>query len=240
MSASAPELAARGIRSYVLRRSHFSASQRDAYRRLMPIYGVPFDEKPLNFEALFGRRAATILEIGFGMGDTTAEIAATHPECDFLGVEVHTPGIGALLKMIESRALRNVRIIEYDALAVLDKQIPDQALTGVHIFFPDPWPKVRHHKRRLLQKHFVTLLARKLRPGGYLHVATDWSDYAAQITEVVDSTPELAMPQAETTQQAGALPVIAGAAARPMTKFEQRGLRLGHRITDILRVRRTT
>ena len=237
MSSTAPEKASRGIRSYVLRRSHFSAAQRDAYARLMPVYGVPFSEAPLDFATLFGRRAPTILEIGFGMGDTTAEIAADHPDQDYLGIEVHTPGVGALLKLLEAHGLGNVRVIEHDALAVVEFQIPDGALTGIHVFFPDPWPKARHHKRRLIQQQFVTNLVRKLRPGGYLHLATDWPDYAAQMIEVVDAAPGLHMTATPGPPDAGDIRYRSGAAARPLTKFEQRGLRLGHPITDVVRIK---
>jgi tRNA (guanine-N7-)-methyltransferase len=228
----------RGIRSYVLRRSHFSTAQRDAYERLMPLYGVAFSEAPLDFATLFGRDAPTILEIGFGMGDTTATIAADHPDRNYLGIEVHTPGVGALLKLLEARRLRNVRVIEHDAQAVVQYQVPDESLTGIHVFFPDPWPKARHHKRRLIQQQFVTLLTGKLRSGGYLHLATDWPDYAAQMIEAVDATPGLAMmaspgPRPPGDGEAASLPP-----SRPLTKFEQRGLRLGHPITDVMRVKR--
>src|SRR5690606_34182680 len=179
---------ARGIRSYVLRRSHFSTAQRDAYERLMPLYGIPFTDEPLDFNRVFGREAPRVLEIGFGMGETTAEIAAAHPHIDYVGVEVHTPGVGALLKRIESQGLSNIRVIEFDAQEVVSRQIPDGSLTGIHVFFPDPWPKARHHKRRLLQPQFVTKLASKLLPGGYLHFATDWPDYAEQMNEVLEAT----------------------------------------------------
>lgn len=238
---------ARPIRSYVLRRSHFSPAQRDAYERLMPVFGLPFRPQPLDLPAIFGRTAPTILEIGFGMGDTTAEIAAAHPEQDYLGVEVHTPGVGALLKLVEARGLSNVRIIEHDVKDVLAHQLPDGYLTGIHVFFPDPWPKARHHKRRLIQKHFVTTLTQKLRPGGYLHLATDWPDYAAQMVEVVDSEPRLKRQGITAAGPAGAVATNDGGTAseagagvvkapglRPRTKFEQRGLRLGHPISDIV------
>lgn len=224
----------RAIRSYVLRRSHFSVAQRDAYDRLMPIYGLPFSEAPLAFTPLFGRCAPTILEIGFGMGATTAEIAAAHPEWNFLGVEVHTPGVGALLKLLEQQGLRNVRVIEHDVQSVIDFQIPDKSLTGINIFFPDPWPKARHHKRRLIQKRFVTQLTGKLLPGGYLHLATDWPDYAEHMIEAVQAEPRLTLQAPdESTDYGGLRP-----SSRPLTKFEQRGLRLGHPIADIVRTRK--
>ena len=224
----------RAIRSYVLRRSHFSVAQRDAYDRLMPVYGVPFSEAPLAFTSLFGRSAPTILEIGFGMGATTAEIAAAHPERNFLGVEVHTPGVGALLKLLEHQGIRNVRVIEHDVQAVIDFQIPDKSLTGINIFFPDPWPKSRHHKRRLIQKHFVTKLADKLLPGGHLHLATDWPDYAEHMIDAVQAESRLTLPDPDEAADYGVL----SPSSRPLTKFEQRGLRLGHPIADIVRIRK--
>jgi len=231
------------IRSYVLRRSHFSAAQRDAYDRLMPVFGVPFNRVPLDLPALFGRTAPTILEIGFGMGDTTAEIAAACPDRDFLAVDVHTPGIGALLKLVQALGLTNIRIVEHDAREVVDFQVPDNYLTGIHVFFPDPWPKARHHKRRLIQTQFIEKLATKLSLGGYLHLATDWPDYADQMQNAVDSTaalrrlPAAALPTAETV--AGLPP---GSSAwrptqRPSTRFERRGRALGHPIADIVAVR---
>lgn len=228
------------IRSYVLRRSHFSGAQRDAYQRLMPVFGVPFSSSPFDLPVLFGRSAETILEIGFGMGDTTAEIAAADPARNYLAVDVHTPGIGALLKLLEARRITNVRIVEHDAREVVDQQIPDASLTGVHVFFPDPWPKARHHKRRLIQKQFVAALATKLRPGGYLHLATDWPDYAEQMLEAVDSTPLLrrfpcdaASLDGKSGDKVTGTPSRASG-LRPETRFEKRGRALGHPITDIL------
>ena len=239
----------RPIRSYVLRRSHFSPAQRDAYERLMPVFGLPYSPHLLDLPAIFGRAAPTILEIGFGMGDTTAAIAAAHPERDYIGVEVHTPGVGALLKQVEARGLRNLRIIEHDVQDVIDHQFPDDYLTGIHVFFPDPWPKARHHKRRLIRQHFVTKLCQKLQPGGYLHLATDWPDYAEQMIEAIDAVPELLRQPAPAgsssapgldprdTVPGASGPALALDAWRPATKFEQRGLRLGHPICDILALR---
>ena len=241
---------ARPIRSYVLRRSHFSAAQRDAYERLMPVFGLPYSGGQLDLPAIFGRVAPTILEIGFGMGDTTAEIAAAHPEQDYVGVEVHTPGVGALLKQVEARGLTNVRVIEHDVQDVIDRQLPDGYLTGIHVFFPDPWPKARHHKRRLIQKHFVTKLSLKLRPDGYLHMATDWPDYAEQMIETVDAVAGLqrqallATPAFSPCIPAETISSLVGPISdqprslRPPTTFEQRGLRLGHPICDIMAIRR--
>jgi tRNA (guanine-N7-)-methyltransferase len=174
---------------------------------------------------VFGRVAPKILEIGFGMGDTTARVAAAHPENDYLGIEVHTPGVGSLLMRIAEQALANVRIIQHDAVEVLEHVIEPEALAGVHIFFPDPWPKKRHHKRRLIQPPFVALLASRMKPGAYLHVATDWEDYARQILEVLAAEPRLA----NTSDGYAPRPDY-----RPLTKFEQRGLNLGHKVWDLI------
>ncbi len=191
----------------------------------MPTYGVTYGESQLDLDALFGRAAPKILEIGFGMGETTAEIAAAHPENDYLGIEVHTPGIGNLLKLIDARALANVRIIQHDAVEVLRHMIAPGCLDGVHIFFPDPWPKKRHHKRRLIQPPLIHLLTEKLKPGGYLHAATDWHEYAEQILAVLSAEPALI----NTAPDYAPRP-----AYRPLTKFENRGLKLGHGVWDIL------
>ncbi len=242
----------RAIRSYVLRRSHFSNAQRDANDRLMPLFGVPFSEEALDLNQLFGRNAPTILEIGFGMGDTTAEMARLNPGVNYLGVEVHTPGVGALLKLVEAHSLTNVRVIEHDVQEVLEHQIGDGKRSGIHVFFPDPWPKARHHKRRLIQKQFVTALVRKLAQGGFLHLATDWPDYAEQMVEVVDSTPELrrltyhpaaahasaSADPAALAGEDGTAAIPPGMAPRPVTKFERRGVKLGHPIADIIALRR--
>jgi tRNA (guanine-N7-)-methyltransferase len=215
----------RSIRSYVLRQGRLTAAQGRAREQLMPRYGVPYAAEPVDLDRIFGRSAPRVLEIGFGMGDTTAEIAAAHPGNDYLGVEVHTPGVGSLLNRIAATGLANVRVIQHDAVEVLDRMIAPDTLDGVHVFFPDPWPKKRHHKRRLVQPPFVALLASRLKPGGYLHIATDWEDYASQILEVLSAEPLL-----ENT--------VSGFAPRPsyrpLTKFENRGLRLGHRVWDVI------
>ena len=219
----------RGIRSYVLRRSHFSAAQRDAWERLMPVFGLPYREQALDYPQVFGRQAPVVLEIGFGMGDTTAEIAAAAPDVDFIAIDVHTPGVGALLKLIEQKELSNLRVIEHDAQEVLRQMIAPGSLAGIHVFFPDPWPKARHHKRRLIQTPFVRELVAALRPGGYIHLATDWQDYADQMAEVLAEIPALVAAPVrpfETTS----LPC-----PRPSTRFERRGERLGHGITDLIR-----
>lgn len=215
----------RPVRSFVLRQGRVSAAQARAHEQLMPIYGVPYTGKPLDLDALFGRRAPRILEIGFGMGETTAQIAAANPDKDYLGIEVHTPGVGSLLKQIDEQGLRNLRVIQHDAVEVLQHMIPPASLDGVQIFFPDPWPKKRHHKRRLIQPPLVALVATRLKTGGILHAATDWEDYALQILEVLNGEPTL-----ENTAD-GFAP---RPASRPQTKFEARGLRLGHGVWDIV------
>ena len=215
----------RPIRSYVLRQGRVSSAQQRAHQTLLPRYGIAYTESILDLEQTFGRAAPTILEIGFGMGETTAEIATAYPQNDYLGIEVHTPGVGSLLKQIEARALTNVRIIQHDAVDVLRHMIAPASLDGVHIFFPDPWPKKRHHKRRLIQPPLVSLLAQKLKPGAYLHAATDWHDYAEQILAVLTAEPAL------TNTAAG---YAARPAYRPRTKFEARGLKLGHGVWDIV------
>ena len=215
----------RTVRSYVLRQGRVTAGQERALAELMPAYGIEFRDQMLQPAALFGRSAPLVLEIGSGMGQTTATIARDRPETDFIAVEVHGPGVGSLLKLIAGEQLRNVRIIRHDALEVLERMIPDDALAGIHLFFPDPWPKKRHHKRRLVQPAFAALAARKLAPGGYLHAATDWEDYAAQIVEVLMAEPGLRRDN--------------GTHARPSTKFELRGLKLGHKVHDYFFRRRS-
>jgi tRNA (guanine-N7-)-methyltransferase len=215
----------RPIRSFVLRQGRISNAQRRAREELMPVYGVPFAPARLDLERLFGRTAPKILEIGFGMGETTAAIAREHPENDYLGVEVHTPGVGSLLKRTAELHLENVRVIQHDAVEVLQHMIAPDALDGVHIFFPDPWPKKRHHKRRLIQAPFTALLASRLRSGAYLHAATDWENYAQQMLEVLSAEPALRNAAAGFADRPG---------TRPQTKFEQRGRRLGHRTWDLV------
>jgi len=215
----------RPIRSYVLRQGRVSNAQARAHEQLLPRYGIPYSPQPVDLQVVFGRPGRKILEIGFGMGETTATIAAAHPESDFLGIEVHTPGVGSLLKLIEARGLTNLRILQHDAVDVLREMIAPAALDGAHIFFPDPWPKKRHHKRRLVQADFVSLLASRLKPGGYVHLATDWEEYAGQMLAVLSAEPQL-----ENTA-AGFAP---RPDYRPQTKFETRGLKLGHGVWDIV------
>ena len=210
----------RAVRSYVLRQGRVTAAQERALAQLMPVYGIEFKEELLRPATVFGREAPLVLEIGSGMGETTAQIARERPDTDFIAVEVHGPGVGSLLKLIEKDQLKNVRVIRHDALEVLENMIPDGLLAGIHLFFPDPWPKKRHHKRRLVQPAFAALAMRKLAAGGYLNAATDWEDYASQIVEVLMAQPGLHREN--------------GAHARPSTKFELRGLRLGHKVHDFL------
>jgi tRNA (guanine-N7-)-methyltransferase len=215
----------RSIRSYVLRQGRVSNAQRRAHDSLLPVHGIPYTASPLDLDAIFGRSAPRVLEIGFGMGETTAEIAEAHAEQDFIAIEVHTPGVGSLLKLIDERSLANVRIIQHDAVEVLEHMIGAATLSGIHVFFPDPWPKKRHHKRRLIQPPLVSLLASRLKAGAYLHLATDWEDYAVQMLEVLRAQPALE----NTAGDFAARPET-----RPLTKFEQRGLRLGHRVWDLV------
>ncbi|MDO5057936.1 MAG: tRNA (guanosine(46)-N7)-methyltransferase TrmB [Lautropia sp.] len=222
----------RAIRSYVLRRSHFSNAQRDAFERLMPVFGLRFQDAPLDYTAAFGRTAPVVLEIGFGMGDTTAEIAANAPDINFIAIDVHTPGVGALLKLVEQKGLQNLRVMEHDATQVMASMIAPGSLDGIHVFFPDPWPKARHHKRRLIQTPFVAQLISRLKPGGYLHLATDWQDYADQMAEVLAGFDTLS------EQAPGPMPSPSLPCPRPSTRFERRGERLGHGITDLVRYRR--
>lgn len=202
-----------------------SPAQARALADLWPRYGIDYAPAPLDFPAIFGRRAPVVLEIGFGMGETSAQIAAAHPELDFVGVEVHAPGVGALLARLAAQNLANVRVIRHDAVEVVGHMIPRASLAGVHVFFPDPWPKKRHHKRRLLQPPFVRALAERLHGGGHLHAATDWEDYATEILATLAAEPLLR----NTAEGFAPRP-----ATRPLTKFEARGVRLGHPVFDLV------
>ncbi len=213
------------IRSFVLRAGRVGPGQARALAELGPQFLLPYQPQPLDLNLLFGRAAPKILEIGFGMGEGMADIAQAHPENDYLGVEVHTPGVGALLKQLGERSLSNVRIIQHDAVEVLSQMLAPASLDGAHVFFPDPWHKTRHHKRRLIQSPLVQLLASRLVPGGYLHLATDWEDYAVQMLEVL---------RAESTLVNTATDYATRPESRPLTKFEARGLRLGHGVWDVL------
>jgi len=223
----------RPIRSYVTRAGRISVAQQRALDTLWPRFGLEFAPQPVDFIQVFGREAPCVLEIGFGMGETTAIIAAACPHINFLGIEVHTPGVGALLKLAGETALQNLRILSHDAVEVLDRMIPPDSLAGVHIFFPDPWHKARHHKRRLIQPPFVQRLATRLVPGGYLHCATDWENYAEQMLQVLTAEPLLENTTMDYAQRTN--PIV----ERPATKFERRGLRLGHAVRDLIFTRKS-
>jgi tRNA (guanine-N7-)-methyltransferase len=221
------------IKSFVHRKGHFSEAQRRAYETLTPIYGVPY-EKQLKTEAdwaaIFGNDNPVVLEIGCGMGETTASIAAANPDTNYIGVEVFTAGVGALLKRIEEHGLRNLRVIQHDAVEIIRDMITPETLHGVHVYFPDPWHKARHHKRRLIQPPFVHELALRLKNNGYIHCATDWENYAEQMLEVLSQETLLS----NTAQDASLGGYIPRPDARPLTKYENRGNRLGHGVWDVL------
>ena len=219
------ESAKHRIRSYVVRAGRMGPGQTRALAELGPRFVLPFAESVVEWSAQFGRDAPRILEIGFGMGDATAAIAQALPGTDFLGVEVHPPGVGALLKRIGETGLANVRIVQHDAVEVLQHMIEPGTLAGVHVFFPDPWHKKRHHKRRLIQADFVRLLATRIASGGTLHCATDWQPYAQQMLAVLSAEPQLV----NTADGFAPRPDY-----RPLTKFENRGLKLGHSVWDLV------
>lgn len=215
----------RAIRSYVVRAGRMGTGQQRALAELAPRFVLPYRDGVTDFTEDFGRQAPLVVEIGFGMGDATAQIAAARPDTNFLGIEVHPPGVGALLQRIEERGLANVRIVQHDAVEVLERMVTPATLAGVHVFFPDPWHKKRHHKRRLIQPPFVALLASRLAPGGYLHCATDWEPYAQQMLEVLAAEPALKNRFADYAPRPD---------YRPLTKFENRGLKLGHGVWDLV------
>ncbi|UCE31392.1 MAG: tRNA (guanosine(46)-N7)-methyltransferase TrmB [Burkholderiales bacterium] len=220
------------IRSFVLKGGRVSDAQRAACEALYPRWGIAYRPRRMDLHAAFERTARLVLEIGFGMGETTACIAAEHPELDFVAIEVYTAGVGTLLRRIEAEGLANLRVIQHDAVEVVRDMVAPASLHGVHVFFPDPWHKARHHKRRLIQPPFVHLLATRIAPGGYLHCATDWEDYAEQMLEVLAAEPLL---ENTVRPKQGFAP---RPDYRPMTKFEQRGIRLGHGVRDLVFRRR--
>jgi tRNA (guanine-N7-)-methyltransferase len=215
----------RTIRSFVRRAGRTTTAQAKAFEQLGPRFLLPYEPQPLGFSAAFGRNAPTILEIGFGMGEATAHIAGLMPEKNFLCCEVHEPGVGALLKRIGEQGLGNIRIVQHDAVEVIEHMLPEGSLAGVHIFFPDPWHKLRHNKRRLVQPPLVARLASRLKAGGYIHCATDWQAYARQMLEVLGAEPLLQ----NTAEAYAPRPDY-----RPLTKFENRGLKLGHGVWDVV------
>ena len=220
-----PEEFKRSIRSFVKREGKMTSGQKNAIELLWPVCGVDLKNEVLDLADLFKRDAFTIFEIGFGNGLSLADMAEAHPEQNYFGVEVHTPGVGGLLVQVKKRGLANVRVSQDDAVEVLDQQIADGCLDRVQIFFPDPWHKKRHHKRRLIQPEFVKTLVAKLKPTGIIHVATDWENYAEHILQVLSQEPRLTNTAAEYAEKP---------AYRPLTKYENRGKNLGHGVWDLL------
>jgi tRNA (guanine-N7-)-methyltransferase len=225
--------AQRHIRSFAMRRGRVTSGQKRAYEQVLPRIAVPYAAHPLDLARAFGRAAPVVLEIGFGMGETTAAIAGTRPEIDFLGVEVFAAGVGALARRIDEQDLSNIRIVQHDAVEVVREMLAPGSLAGVHIYFPDPWPKARHHKRRLVAAPFIALLASRIAAGGYLHCATDWQHYAEQMLAVLSAEPQLV------NVHPGYAPAARNPIAeRPTTKFHARGERLGHGVWDLVFIRR--
>ncbi len=219
----------RTIRSFVRRTGRVTTGQAKAFEELGPKFLLPYTGQPLEPQAAFGRPGKLILEIGFGMGEATAHIARVRPDDNFLCCEVHEPGVGALLKRIGEQDIHNIRILQHDAVEVIDFMLPEGMLDGVHIFFPDPWHKKKHNKRRLIQSPLVAKLASRLKSGGYIHCATDWEPYAEQMLEVLGAEAQLA----NTAEGYAPKPDY-----RPLTKFENRGLKLGHGVWDLVFVKR--
>lgn len=217
----------RRIRSFVLRQGRLTPAQESALERLWPRYGLDYRGEPQDFDATFGRRAERVLEIGFGNGDALLQACQAEPERDFIGVEVHRPGVGRLLRQADVAGVNNLRVYCHDAVEVLSREVPDDALDEVRIYFPDPWHKARHNKRRLIQPGFVDLLCSRLKPGGLLHLATDWQHYAEHMWDVLDAEPRL-------RNRAGVRGQVARPPWRPQTHFESRGMKLGHGVWDLL------
>lgn len=215
----------RGIRSYVLRQGHMSDAQKAAMAEGLPKWGIEYQPETIDLNAVFGRDNDKVFEIGFGMGTATAHIAKVLPEKDFIAIDVHAPGVGNLLKLIDENELTNLRVMRYDAVEVVTHMLADESLAGIHVFFPDPWHKKRHNKRRLIQTPFVEQLLPKLKIGGYIHLATDWEEYAVQMLDVLSGFAELRNSAADYAPTP---------AYRPETKFEARGKRLGHGVWDLV------
>ena len=216
----------RKVRSFVQRAGRTTTAQKRALRDLMPRFGIPFQERSLDLGLVFGRRAPIVLDIGFGDGAALLTLAANHPGRDHLGIEVHEPGIGHLLLQLERAGLDNVRIIAHDAVEVVRHMLPAGQVDAVNLFFPDPWPKKRHHKRRIVQPGFVQDVARALKPRGSFHFVTDWANYAEHVTTVMGRCEQF---EALSPRQASSEPLF----DRPTTKFERRGIALGHTVTDL-------
>jgi tRNA (guanine-N7-)-methyltransferase len=217
----------RPIRSFVRREGRITEAQKRALEELLPRYGVEPGGAPLDFVALFGRAAPVHLEIGFGNGEALAAMALAHPQNNYLGIEVHRPGVGVLLRRLDAECIANVRVVCTDAREVLEQRVPDASLSAVYAFFPDPWHKQRHHKRRLVQPEFIALLRRKLQLGGTLHLATDWEDYAQQMLALLSVAEGF-------ENAAGPGQYVPRPEARPLTRFERRGQRLGHGVRDLV------
>ncbi|HIP94092.1 MAG TPA: tRNA (guanosine(46)-N7)-methyltransferase TrmB [Leucothrix sp.] len=216
----------RTIRSFVLRQGRLTKSQELALKTVWPIYGINRGDSPLDFSALFEQSAPVTLEIGFGDGVSLAEMAENAPDKNFIGIEVHRPGVGRLLHLIQQKDLKNVRVMDDDAVQIIKHRIPKQSLECVQLFFPDPWHKKRHNKRRIVQTDFVSLIASRLKSGGIFHLATDWEPYAEQMAEVMEASSEF--------ESLSDSPFSAKPEDRPTTKFEKRGLKLGHGVWDLL------
>ncbi|MBT6232347.1 MAG: tRNA (guanosine(46)-N7)-methyltransferase TrmB [Nitrosomonadales bacterium] len=215
----------RPVRSYILRQGRLTKHQERGIKNFSSKYSIPFQKSFLNFDQVFPKRNKVILEIGFGMGDSTFEIAQVMNDFNFLAVEVHSPGVGSLLNKINLSQIENLKIIQHDGIEVLNEMIPRRSLDGVHIFFPDPWPKKKHHKRRLLKKSFLELIEPKLTLSGYIHIATDWEPYAIEIIDLVKQSKFYKMSNRNFNKKPQ---------ARPFTKYEKRGLRLGHQVWDMI------
>ncbi|WP_334223841.1 tRNA (guanosine(46)-N7)-methyltransferase TrmB [Thiosocius teredinicola] len=222
----------RPIRSFVLREGRLTPGQQRAFDTLWPTWGVEYAQMPLDFAELFGNDNPVFVEIGFGNGESLADMARRHPERNYLGIEVHGPGVGHLLLKLEESGCTNVRVARHDAIEVLDHMIPAASLSGVYLFFPDPWHKKRHHKRRILQRSFLDKIARALKPGGFFHAATDWEHYAEHMMDVLSSDAQ------RFENRAGPGNYTPRPDDRPLTKFEQRGHRLGHGVWDLIFTRR--
>jgi len=216
----------RPIRSYILRQGRITAAQTKAIQENLKKHAIVFENQLVNFNDVFKNSSRElILEIGFGMGTSTAEIAKANSNKNYLAIEVHSPGVGNLIKLIQENHIFNLKIIQHDAVEVLNAMIKNDSLDGIHIFFPDPWPKKRHHKRRLIQENFLKLMAQKIKQSGYLHIATDWEDYALWIIDLLDK---------ETLLQKTSKDFFEKPDYRPLTKYENRGIKLGYKVWDMI------
>ena len=219
------DLDKRPVRSYILRQGRLTKFQESGIKKFAPKYTIPFQKMQLNLDLAFPKKNKIILEIGFGMGDTTFKMAKEMPDSNFLAIEVHSPGVGSLLNKINLSQLKNLKIVQHDAIEVMNEMIPNKSLDGIHIFFPDPWPKKKHHKRRLLKKSFLKLMESKLNQSGYIHIATDWEAYALEIITLVEENKSYKISKRNLNDKPH---------SRPLTKYENRGLRLGHQVWDII------